>query len=192
MRIRDGSGLPYAHLYIRGLNKAEQPTDLVTVVRFEEVPPGALGATTIVATVSAALVSLMTFVPPSTGPNADTAALLFAVPLFAATLVGHSIDRVQRSSLATYGTLAVTGATAFLGAALFGLAPNVFFMRDVTVFGLFTLPGINVGGLVIAVVAISNVLFLRWLLKYKIRRYLRMLQRWDKPSIAPQEPDQSE
>ncbi|MGQ0779311.1 MAG: hypothetical protein ACT4NY_33665 [Pseudonocardiales bacterium] len=182
VRIRDGSGLHYAHLYTRGLHKSE-PTDLVTVIKFEEAPPGALGPTAIVATISAALVSLMTFMRPGDGPNADTAALLFAVPLFAATLVGYSIDRVQRSSLATYGALAVTGATAFLGAILFGLVPDLFFVPNVRLLGTFSVPGINVGGLLIAVAAISNVVTLRWFLKYKTRRYLRMLQRWDKPDL---------
>jgi len=94
-------------------------------------------------------------------------------------LVGHSIDRVERSSLATYLALAVTGATAFLGAVLFGLVPNLFVVKDVSVFGLVTVPSINVGGLIASVVAVSNVIFLRWLLKYKTRRYLSMLQRRD-------------
>ena len=179
VRIRPSAGLPYAHLYARGLHKSD-PADLVTVVRFAEVPPGALGATTVVAAVSAALVTFLTFVPAtSNGPSADTSALLFAVPLFAATLVGHSIDRVERSSLATYLALAVTGATAFLGAVLFGLVPNLFVVKDVSVFGLVTVPSINVGGLIASVVAVSNVIFLRWLLKYKTRRYLSMLQRRD-------------
>jgi len=188
VRIRDGSGLHYAHLYTRGLHQSD-PIDLVTVIKFEEAPPGALGPTAIVATISAALVSLMTFMRPGDGPNADTAALLFAVPLFAATLVGYSIDRVQRSSLATYGALAVTGATAFLGAILFGLVPDLFFVADVRLLGIFSVPGVNIGGLLVAVAAISNVVALRWLLKYKTRRYLRMLQRWEKPDFISRQQD---
>lgn len=184
LRIRDGSGLHYAHLYTRGLHKSIDPINLVTVIKFEEAPPGALGATTIVATISAVLVSLMTFIHPGDGPNADTAALLFAVPLFAATLVGYSIDRVQRSSLATFGSLVITGTTALLGAALFGLTPDLFSVTHVRALGLFHIPSINIGGLVIAIAAIGNVAFLRWLLKYKTRRYLDMLQRWDKPHFA--------
>jgi hypothetical protein len=183
VRIRRRSGLPYAHLYARGLHNSD-PANLVTVVKFEETPPGALGATTVVAAVSAALVTFLTFVPASNGPSADTSALLFAVPLFAATFVGHSIDRVQRSSLATYCALAVTGATAFLGAVLFGLVPDLLVVKDVSVFDLVTVPNINLGGLATSVVAVSNVIFLRWLLRYKTRRYLSMLQRgnMDKPN----------
>lgn len=187
VRVREGSGLPYAHLYTRGLDKCEKQTNLITVVKFEEVPPGALGATAVVAAVSAALVSLMTFMRPDQGPNADTAALLFAVPLFAATLVGHSIDRVQRSSLATYCALAVTGVTAFLGAVLFGLVPGLFFVENVTFLGLFDVPGINIGGLVIAVAAIGNVIFLLWRLRFKVRRYVQMLKRWDSPHLIRRE-----
>ncbi|MGH3912720.1 MAG: hypothetical protein ACRDTC_04825 [Pseudonocardiaceae bacterium] len=197
LRIRDGSGLHYAHLYARGLHESE-PIDLATVIKFEEAPPGALGATTIVAIISAFLVSLMTFISPGGGsgadsaaPNADTAALLFAVPLFAATLVGYSIDRVQRSSLATFGALVVTGTTALLGAVLFGLTPTLLSVRDVRIFDLFNVPSINIGGLIIAIVAIGNVVFLRWLLKYKRRRYLDMLQRWDKAHFGDRQQDEN-
>lgn len=187
VRVRAGSGLPYAHLYTRGLHKSA-PRNWVTVVKFDEVPPGALGATAVVATVSAALVSLMTFIiGPANGPSADTAALLFAVPLFAATLVGHSIDRVQRSSLATYGALAVTGVTAFLGAVLFGLLPGMLSVTEVSVFGLLKLRSIHIGGLVIAIAAIGNVVFLGWRLKFKTQRYLEMLKRWDKPHLIGRE-----
>jgi hypothetical protein len=175
VRIRRSSGLPYAHLYARGLHKSDT-ANLVTVVKFEETPPGALGATTVVAAVSAALVTFLTFVPAN-GTSADTSALLFAVPLFAATFVGHSIDRVQRSSRATYCALAVTGATAFLGAVLFGLVPDLFVVENVSVFALVTVPSINAGGLATSIIAVGNVIFLRWLLRYKTRRYLSMLQR---------------
>lgn len=185
IRTRYRSGLPYAHLYTRGLNRST-PQEWTTVVEFAEVPPGALGATTIVATISASLVLLLSFVPPSGGPSADTSAFLLAVPLFAATLVGHSIERVQRSSFTTYVGLVITGLTSFLGAVVFGLLPDdPLVVRDVGVVGLVQLPSLNIAGVIIAFISIANVAFLRWRLKYQMNQYLSMLDRWktlDKPS----------
>lgn len=187
VRIRHDTGLPYAHLYTRGLSRA-QPQEWSTVVVFEETPPGALGATLVVAAVSAALISPMSFISaslPSNGPSADTAALLLAVPLFAATLVGHSVERVQRSSLVTYVSLACTGAIAFVSAILFGVMPNDWLVvKNVRPFDLVTIPGVNVGGLVLSIVAAGNVVFLYWVLRYRTNRFMRMLGPRPTQSVA--------
>lgn len=177
VRVHHNTGLPYAHLYVRGLNRS-RPQNWVTVVEFEEAPPGALGATLVVSAVTAALITAMSFIP-SNGPSADTSALLLAVPLFAATFVGHSVERVQRSSLATYTGLICVGVTAFLAAILFGLAPSDWLMlSDVRLLGAIRIGGVNVGGLALAVVTVANVVFLYWVHRYRMQRYLKMLDRW--------------
>jgi hypothetical protein len=177
VQVQSGTALPYAHLYARGLNKA-RVRDLYTAVTFRETPPGALGATAVVAAVSAVLIAILTFVPPTgDGPNADTAALLLAVPLFATTLVGHSIERVQRSSLATYVGLAITGITAFAGGAVFGLVPGKTSVSDVNLFGLFVVPSVNIVGVILSIIGVVNVIYLVWWHKYHSKTYLRMLER---------------
>jgi hypothetical protein len=173
VRVRSRSALPHAHLYARRLGNTPGPRDLVSVVKFAETPPGALGATTVVAAVSAALIAIMTFVAPSgNGPNADTSALLLAVPLFAATLVGHSIERMQRSSTGTYFGLLVTGAIAFLSATAFGLIPNKTSMENIDLFGFFMLPSVNIVGVVLSMIGVANAAFLWWRLRYQTERYL--------------------
>jgi uncharacterized membrane protein HdeD (DUF308 family) len=138
--------------------------------------------------VSAILIAILTFVPPTgDGPNADTAALLLAVPLFATTLVGHSIERVQRSSLATYAGLMITGATAFVGGAVFGLIPGKTSIAYINLFGWFVVPSVNIVGVILTVVGIANVIYLVWLHRYNSKTYLRMLERrarLDGPSNA--------
>lgn len=177
VQVQNGTALPYAHLYARGLNKAKV-RDLYTAVTFRETPPGALGATAVVAAVSAVLIAILTFVPPTgDGPNADTAALLLAVPLFATTLVGHSIERVQRSSLATYVGLAITGITAFAGGAIFGLVPGKTSVSNVNLFGLFVVPSVNVVGVILSIIGVANVIYLMAWHRYHSRTYLEMLSR---------------
>lgn len=176
-RVQHGTALPYAHLYTRGLNDGPV-RNLSHVVRFNETPPGALGAGMIVAAVSAILIALLTFIPPTgSGPSADTAALLLAVPLFATTLVGHSIERVQRSSLTTYVGLSITGATAFIGAAVFGLIPDRTSISDVNLFGLFVVPSVNIAGVVLSTIGMANALYLAWRRRYNAERYRKMLKR---------------
>lgn len=178
VRVRSQSAQPYAHLYARKLDTVPHPTNLVSVVQFAETPPGALGATTVVAAVSVALIAIMTFVAPATnGPNADTSALLLAVPLFAATLVGHSIERVQRSALFTYAGLLITGVIAFLSAMVFGLLPGTMSIKKVDIFGLFTLPNVNIFGMALSAVGVVLVVFLWWRWRYQTGRYLHMLTR---------------
>ncbi|MGB3437179.1 MAG: hypothetical protein WBA97_00385 [Actinophytocola sp.] len=175
VRVQHGTALPYAHLYTRGLNDAPVH-NLLTAVRFTETPPGALGAAMVVAAVSAIVIAILTFIPPTgDGPNADTSALLLAVPLFATTLVGHSIERVQRSSLTTYVGLIITGATAFVGAAIFGLIPGKTSITDVNLSGLFVVPSVNLVGLALSVIGAANMIYLKWLQRYHAERYLEML-----------------
>lgn len=177
VRVQHGTALPYAHLYTRGLNDAPV-RDLFSVVRFNETPPGALGAGMVVAAVSAIVIAILTFIPPmGSGPNADTSALLLAVPLFATTLVGHSIERVQRSSLTTYVGLAVTGATAFIGAAVFGLIPGKTSVSDISLFGLFVVPSVNIVGVVLTAIGTANAIYLAWRHRYYTENYREMLKK---------------
>ena len=177
VRVKHGTALPYAHLYAGDLNKA-RVRDLFTTVKFREIPPGALGATAVVAAVSAVLIAILTFVPPTgDGPNADTAALLLAVPLFATTLVGHSIERTQRSSLATYAGLGITGVTAFVGGAVFGLIPGKTSIVDVNILGFVTVPSVNVVGAALSILGVVNVAYLLWRHRYHSKTYLIVLER---------------
>jgi hypothetical protein len=177
VRAHRDTGLPYAHLYTRGLNRSK-PQNWFTIVEFEESPPGALGATLVVGAVSAALITALSFIP-SNGPSADMSAFLLAVPLFAATLVGHSVERVQRSSLSTYAGLICVGVTAFLAAILFGLMPGDWLVvKNVHLLGVARIADVNAGGLALAIIAIANILFLYWVHRYRMQRYLEMLDRW--------------
>lgn len=116
------SALPYTHFHTRGLPRFPA-IKMWTLVEFDEVPPGALGGAVAVCAASAVLVWFFALVQPdlrNTGVNAsDLPALLLTVPAFVATWIGNSVDRVQRSSIATYLGLGVATFVSLASALLY-------------------------------------------------------------------------
>lgn len=127
IRIRHKRGLSYAHLYMRDFRSAK-PTDLATVVRFAETPPGTLGGTTIVAWATAALAVVFTFLSIGSGvqTGSDIPALLLAAPAFAASFLGYTTDSesLLRTSLTARLSLIASGVFSFCSAVLYILRAN--------------------------------------------------------------------
>ena len=139
---RHGSGLPYAHIYTRGLDKAPV-IDMSTRVEFAEIPPGALGGAFVVSTACAILIWFFAVVQPGLRPadhlaSSDLPALLLAVPAFAATWIGQSVDRILRSSLSAYVGLSISAVLSMASALLYVANSNgISFLpvRNATFFG---------------------------------------------------------
>lgn len=114
------------------------PSRLKSVVKFREIPPGTLGAATMIALASAAIISFFTIthtglgIDPNVPPdrigaeqikatlNSDVPALLLALPAFVGVLIGSWLDlsRLRRASLTTYLALTMTMFLS-LGSALY-------------------------------------------------------------------------
>ncbi|MFB9930851.1 hypothetical protein ACFORO_33220 [Amycolatopsis halotolerans] len=110
VRMYHQSGRPTAHLYVRTQGDA-QPSrnqDFKTRVDFREIPPGALGVSTILSMVSAfiQIFILLTHVGLQTGQHGstDVTAFLLAAPAFVAIMLGGTVNpmSVAGSSLSTY------------------------------------------------------------------------------------------
>lgn len=192
LRVRRRAGLPYAHFYTRGLNYATRH-ELWTRVEFDEVPPGALGGAAIISATCAILIWFFTLVQPGLRampsgpePNIDMPALLLAVPAFAATWVGHSTERVLRSSISAYVGLAVAAATSACSALVYIANSNhkaLYRIGHLTWFhGLIRLNNVDVTWIVLALISSFASAYLAESLRDKVRWYTRMLERWGKPS----------
>ncbi|MGH3632707.1 MAG: hypothetical protein ACRDTS_01125 [Mycobacterium sp.] len=119
------SGRPTAHLYVRrqGLTLPTEEYDLKTRVDFREVPPGALGVVTILATVSAAVQIFITLTHAGLDgsvirANVDVTAFLLAAPAFAGVILGGLTGpaNVAGSSLSAYFGLVITMALSLASA----------------------------------------------------------------------------
>jgi hypothetical protein len=127
VRLYHDEGRPNAHLYIRRQGQASPAglPRLKSVIQFREIPPGVLGAATVVSSASAALITFFALTHLGLGVdvrnagqeeqivatlNSDVPALLLALPAFTAALIGSWTDlsRVRRASLTTYIALAGT------------------------------------------------------------------------------------
>ncbi len=144
VRLHHNSAGPAMHLYIRrqldpasespsssGLGDARVTERLKSVVEFREIPPGALGASTMVALMTAIIVVF--FAATQIGKHAsgghapiivgsDIPVLVIALPGFASLILGSWLDlsHLRRASLTTYLSLAVSIALS-LGSALYYL-----------------------------------------------------------------------
>ena len=144
VRVYHEDGRTNAHCYIRPRSKNGSadtpPPDMKSVVEVREIPPGALGAATIVATAIATLliffaITRIAIDGPGVGSeatslfNSDIPAVLLALPAFAALLLGHWADptRLPRSSLSAYCGFLVTMFLSFLAAIFFILDANRIF-----------------------------------------------------------------
>ncbi|WP_143446571.1 hypothetical protein [Kibdelosporangium aridum] len=130
VRLHHEQGRSQAHLYIRKVryptSETGQVPDFKSIIRFREIPPGALGSAVTVALVTALLISFYTFfysgrpMPPSI-PAQAILTLLLALPAFLAGGLGRSItsDALARTSLFTFYGLWTIVMTSLLGVGLF-------------------------------------------------------------------------
>lgn len=183
LQARHDSGLPYSHLYLRGLHKAEV-IDMSTRVEFDEIPPGALGGACVVSVACAVLIWFFALIQPglqgALGAPSDLPALLLAVPAFAATWIGQSVDRILRSSSAAYVGLAAA-ATLSIASALLYVANSsrrsFYTIKDVSLFrGLVSLKDIDVSWFILALAASVIAAYLAEVLRDKVRSYMRALK----------------
>jgi hypothetical protein len=141
VRLYHEEGRPNAHLYVRRQGRLPaEPARLKTVIRFREIPPGALGGATIISIASTALIvffalthlGLRIDTSAAAGSedqvkaalNSDVPALLLALPAFIAALVGSWTDltHIRRASLTTYFALG--------GTMLLSLVSALYFVYD--------------------------------------------------------------
>ncbi|AEV87975.1 hypothetical protein ACWT_6964 [Actinoplanes sp. SE50] len=189
LRLRYRTGLPYARLYSRGFARidAKSQDPLASIVEFAEVPPGALGGVARVAMVTTALVAVFAFLRPSvTEVSSDAAALLLAAPAAMAAWVGYSMERVRQSSLATYVGLAITQFVSVASAMLYILerrqqawAEAHLTLHDQGVVGIWTLPDVDAGWLLLGLVGGVTAVSLIVLRTVRTRVYLREVAHWN-------------
>jgi multisubunit Na+/H+ antiporter MnhB subunit len=114
VRVEEPSGVPYSHLYVRGLTKEPPTKRLLTVVKFAEVPPGVLGMATLASLLLTLFIVGFTIFSPNHPGLKDP---IVALPGFLVTLLavliswmGFNSDResVLRASMsARSGLVAV-------------------------------------------------------------------------------------
>jgi hypothetical protein len=183
LRVRSGQGLPYAHLYTGGF-RFRKFFSLATVVKFGEIPPGALAGTTVIALVSAALITTFTLLGlPKRGAVAP--AILLATPTIAASVLGFAADSesLLRSSLAARLGLVIAGLLSF-GATLLYTAQSQ---------GALTKPAWRVGllgssvyftaslwWLLLSLLAVALAAHMTWLVSVRMHGYMNAVRAGDK------------
>jgi hypothetical protein len=202
VRTYDEEGRPNAHLYIRrqmahqahvsSANGALSRTK--SVVEFREIPPGALGGATIVACVSAIIISFFAltrlgFDQRASGGLAPLPALLLALPGFITVLLGSWIElsRLRRASLTTYLALFGTMLYSLTSALFYLFGSNRVLISAISLSPIFVdtwhigreaiLIRTDVGWLVLMVIAITHALFLFRQLMSELRYYHRCIRR---------------
>ncbi|AGZ40566.1 hypothetical protein AFR_11385 [Actinoplanes friuliensis DSM 7358] len=189
LRLDRNQGIPHTGLHIRGLNRAVA-RNLECVAEFEEIPPGALRRTLVISAVCSFVMLAFAFAMPnavSDSKGTDLAALLLAVPGFAATLVGISTDRVQQSSLTTFIGLVVSASISFAASLLYVL--QTLLWREspqlrLSILGVVKLPSGDVVWMVFAALSICTTVYLTVEGTYRMHRYLAALRRRLTPSNA--------
>jgi hypothetical protein len=174
-------GLPHTTVSIRGLNRAD-PRRLEYAVLFEEIPPGALGRTILISAACTVLVGTFAFVMPyvNDGMGIDLAALLLALPLFAATWIGQSAERVQQSSLTALFGLAVSGGMS-LAASLLYLIQSATWqqqlaLKGITLVGAVEVPPIDRAWACLFMISASTTLWLVRRYRHRSSRYMNKLR----------------
>jgi hypothetical protein len=175
------SAAPYTHFHSRGLNRFPS-INMWTRVEFDEVPPGALAGVTVVSAACAVLIWFFTLVQPglpSSQVPTDLPALLLAVPAFAATWIGASADRVQRSSINTYIGLGLSTAISLASALLYIANSNHKSFLTIGSFtfyhGLIHLKHVDAAWLVLALVSSMMSAYLAETLRDNVRNYMKLL-----------------
>jgi len=183
VRLDRNDGVYYTGLHTRGLNRLTEPVELECVAEFEEIPPGMLRRALVVAAISATVTLAFAFVMPSAvrdSRGTDFAAFLLAVPGFAATLVGISAERVQQSSLTTFGGLVVAGTISFASSVLYVIQSLVWQHSPhvrLSVLGLLRLPAADTFWLLLAALSITTTFYLALESMHRMHRYMSALRR---------------
>ena len=186
LQARHDSGLPYSHLYMRGLHRAKV-VDMSTRVEFDEIPPGALGGACVVSVACAVLIWFFALTQPGLrgglASSSDLPALLLAIPAFAATWIGQSVDRILRSSSSAYMGLAAAAALSITSALLYvanSSRRSFYTIRDISFFHV-SLKDVDVSWFILAFVASVVAAYLAELLRDKVRSYMRALKHGSQP-----------
>lgn len=210
VRVYNEEGRPNAHLYVR--RQAAYTTSVPnpngrlnrtkSVIEFREIPPGALGGATIVACVSAIIITFFAltrlgFDRAGSGGAAPLPALLLALPGFVTVLLGSWIElsRLRRASLTTY--------LALFGTMLYSLASALYYLfgSNRVLISVITLSPVivdrwhvgtstvqvrtDVGWLILMTVAITHALFLFRQLMSELRYYHRCIRRRLESRLQP-------
>jgi hypothetical protein len=187
VRLHYNTAGPAMHLYIRrqsesikhapSSNTESQVADgpaprLKSVVEFREIPPGTLGAVTLVSLMTAAVVVFFALTQIGQGSKipggplvtgSDIPALVIALPGLASLVIGSWLDlsHLRRSSLATYVGLAACVVLSFASALYFLLDANKSIPGRIS---LSVSSGVviqtDIGWLVLATIAIACSLYL--------------------------------
>ncbi|MEQ4305985.1 hypothetical protein ABNF97_32140 [Plantactinospora sp. B6F1] len=183
LRVRHRQALPYAHLYARRFDTCRAPADLVMEVVFDEVPPGALGLTSWLAALSALVITLLALlVPVNDGDriSGDVLAFLLAISPVAATFVGYSVEKLQRSSLTTFAGLVATGATSLVAALLYVQPPPAWMVARPVV-PLLGEIRVNLGVFAVGLVGGLVAAYLFFRLRDELHHYVELLRDVEQP-----------
>ena len=117
--------------------------------------------------------------------TSDLPALLLAVPAFAATWIGQSVDRILRSSLSAYMGLALSAILSIAGALLYVANSNrrsFYTIKSITLFhGLVGLKSVDVSWFILAILSAGVSAYLAETLRDKVRSYMRAVKNGCKP-----------
>jgi hypothetical protein len=155
-----------------------------TRVEFDEIPPGALGGACVVSAACAVLIWFFALTQPglrgTLATPSDLPALLLAVPAFAATWIGQSVDRILRSSASAYIGLAISAVLSVASALLYvanSSQRSFYTIKNIVVFhGLVGLKNVDVSWFILALVASVVTAYLAEMLRDKVRSYMRALK----------------
>jgi len=191
--MRRNDGVPHTGLQLRGMSQAK-PANVECVVEFEEIPPGALRRTAVISAVCSLLMIAFTFSMPHTGDGyggTDLAAFLLASPLFAATWVGQSSDKVQQSSLTTYGGLLISAVLSLVSSVVYvmqSLTWETATTIRLSVFHYLTLPGMDAVWLTLSVLSLATTLYLFVQSTHRMSRYINTLKRRNGSRVVQADP----
>jgi hypothetical protein len=175
-------GVPHTGLQLRGMTKTAA-ADIECVVEFEEIPPGALRRTAVISAVCSLLMMTFAFGMPHTrdgNGGTDLAAFLLASPLFAATWVGQSSDKVQQSSLTTYGGLLVSAFLSLVSSVVYVMQSLMWETGtaiQLSVLHYALLPELDAVWLVLSALSITTTVYLFTQSWHRMSRYIRALKR---------------
>ncbi|KUL25392.1 hypothetical protein ADL15_40680 [Actinoplanes awajinensis subsp. mycoplanecinus] len=102
------------------------------------------------------------------------------MPGFAATMVGISAERVQQSSLTTFGGLVVSGTISFTSSVLYVVQSLIWHHTPrvrLSVLGLFRLPPADTMWLLLAAASITATFYLSVESTHRMHRYMSALRR---------------
>jgi hypothetical protein len=111
----------HPHLYLAPTERSMDRAPVEWQVKLEEIPPGALSPVLAMAASAFLIFAAYAFTLPVAlsrpdGVDADSAALVVAIPLFTLTVFGYSFERMLHSSLGAVFGFVATGTLVLLGA----------------------------------------------------------------------------